>query len=593
MAGMMFARLSPLVFLLLLGSLETARPALPRRLILALDGIPFRDMTALQAGVTYTNLNGKVYHRQGFTNGYFPASRMVSTFPSASDVAWSEMFHNSPLPGYQRTYFSHARNALVRQNGVTTTMEYEKQMTWEIESGFLRALGYVFPRRTFKYEAHELVKHFLKADNAGENYYALLRSPDDAQHLSADLFALLCTLDEKLEQLRAVYRKREGRELEVLILSDHGNNHAGPAKRVRVKKFLKAAGYHLASKIERPKDVVLPTAGMESWVEMHNAPEETERLLEVLSKLEGADILTGVAPGPGHRFMVMNRKGERAEIDWNPDQNSFRYRAQNGDPLGYGPVRESLARLNKLDADGFGTAETWAAETFALHYPNALERIVRGHTRAALNPATLIISLDNAYLHSGWFVKQGSDFVRFGGTHGALDDLNSTGMWLSNFAPPQDTCAVRVADLFGGFPGRRDYRAGTSGAEWVYQLVPRNPAGRNLGGGEESLPQQAPFLRVWDPRLAATKAEPALEVTLQKNRSWWFGRLGIAEQYALLPTSSSAGASGLRLYALPTDFTLEPKKEYRISGRLQGDLKGKRLFRFTFETDSHGSPIAD
>src|SRR5215472_4373084 len=64
------------------------RAALPKRLVLALDGVAYRDMTALQAGVTYTDLKGRQFHRQAFNEGYFPVSRMISTFPSASDVAW-------------------------------------------------------------------------------------------------------------------------------------------------------------------------------------------------------------------------------------------------------------------------------------------------------------------------------------------------------------------------------------------------------------------------------------------------------------------------------------------------------------------------
>src|ERR1035437_2280278 len=58
--------------------------ALPARLVLALHGIAYRDMKALQAGVTRTNFWGKRFQRQAFTadEGYFPVSRMVSTFPS-------------------------------------------------------------------------------------------------------------------------------------------------------------------------------------------------------------------------------------------------------------------------------------------------------------------------------------------------------------------------------------------------------------------------------------------------------------------------------------------------------------------------------
>src|ERR1017187_2645444 len=131
---------------------STSLAALPKRLILALDGISYRDMQALQEGVTYQNLKGKQFHRQAFHQGYFPVSRNVSTFPSTSDVAWTEIFGDRPLPGYQRTYFSEAANSGIVVNGITTTMEHERQMQWQVEGGFIRTMGYVSPGRTFKYE---------------------------------------------------------------------------------------------------------------------------------------------------------------------------------------------------------------------------------------------------------------------------------------------------------------------------------------------------------------------------------------------------------------------------------------------------------
>ena len=117
--------------------------ALPARLVLGLDGIAYRDMKALQAGVTYTNTWGKRVQRQAFTaeEGYFPASRLVSTFPSTSDVAWTDIFGDRPLPGYQRTYFSTAANSQIVINGITTTMEHEAQMHWELENNALRTMG--------------------------------------------------------------------------------------------------------------------------------------------------------------------------------------------------------------------------------------------------------------------------------------------------------------------------------------------------------------------------------------------------------------------------------------------------------------------
>src|ERR1017187_9600179 len=74
--------------------------ALPKRLVLGLDGVAYRDMQALQAGVTRTNTWGTRSHSQAFSlnEGYFPVSRLISTFPSTSDVAWTDIFGDRPLP---------------------------------------------------------------------------------------------------------------------------------------------------------------------------------------------------------------------------------------------------------------------------------------------------------------------------------------------------------------------------------------------------------------------------------------------------------------------------------------------------------------
>jgi hypothetical protein len=265
---------------------------------------------------------------------------------------------------------------------------------------------------------------------------------------------MLWALDEKLQELRATYRAREGKDLEILILSDHGNNHAGGGRRIAVKSFLRRHGYRVTKSPVGPKDVVLPTAGIESWVEIHNWPSETSNLVQLLSHLAGVDLITARVPDQTDRFIVINSKGEQAVIECKG--NSLKYGMETGDPLNYRSVVEALANRHQLDANGFATADAWMNETLTHHYPLALERIVRGHTKLALNPASILISLDNAHVHSGWLVKRGIGLVRSGGTHGALDDLNSTGVLLSTFAPTKDTSTTRAAALFDGFKGRPD-----------------------------------------------------------------------------------------------------------------------------------------
>ena len=592
--------------LLILQGFSSTVFALPARLVLGLDGIAYRDMQALQAGVTYTNLWGSVLHRRAFgpDEGYFPASRLISTFPSTSDVAWTDIFGDRPLAGYQRTYFSAAANSFISQNGVTTTVEHERQMDWQVESGFTRAMGYIYSAHTFEYEMRAMVQNFWDTRDTNAEFYAYIRASDDAQHLDRDIFSLLCMMDKQLQNLRARYKAQEGRDLQILILSDHGHNHAGSGQRVKIGAFLEKAGYRVTQSITGLKDVVLPIAGIEDWVEIHNAPAETERLAQQLTHLKGVDVLAARIPEQTNRFLVMNSKGKRAVIEWNRAKNTFRYSAETDDPLGYGPVVEALKAKSLLDSDGFATAGDWMAATMTNHYPMALERIARGLTSVVLNPATILISLDNQYVNVGWLVKAGSRLENYGSTHGALDDLNSDGIVLSNFKSTLDTSSDRVAWQFDDFPGLRDYRAEEDGAEWVTQeeqalmRIARAPFDREY----KSLPTADVFLRVWSPQLEQLGFHCPIEVVLKKiprfgsaQTDRGFRKPALASGRHLTfsdPVSVRDERANERVYALPPGLILEPQTHYQISGWLDAGGRSDFLFEFDFYTNDRGRPAA-
>ncbi len=600
------ARRDFLLIWLAVSAFPAAGLALPARLVLALDGVSYRDLKALQAGITGTNFWGKPCHRQAFTaeEGYFPVSRMVSTFPSASDVAWTDIFGDRPLPGYQRTYFSAAANSEISINGVTTTMEHERQMDWQVQNGFLRAMGYLFPRHTYEYELRGMAENFWRTKSQLANYYVYIRASDDAQHLDRNIFDMLCRLDKTLQAMRVRYRARAGRDLQIVILSDHGHNHAGRGQRVQVRAFLEQAGYRVAKSIESPKDVVLPTVGIESWVEIHNSPAATEKLAQLLCHLKGVDVLTASIPDQTNRFLVMNSKSERAVIDWNPANNSFRYAAEIGDPIHYRPVVEALARNHQLDANGFATADDWMAATMTNHYPLALERMVRGLTRSTLNPATILISLDNHYVNDGWLVQQGSRLVTCGSTHGGLDDINSDGILLSNFARTQDTSSDRVAGQFENFPDVIDFRAEENGAELVTKKeqaltrIARTPFDRDY----KMLPDDDLFLRMWSPQFTNFDRTIPVGVAVEKagcysgvpDRRGGHKPAGVFKQHLKLgpPIAFAGNRNDERVYALPPDLMLEPQTEYKISGWIRAQKKIIRLFGFNFHTGSDGRPVA-
>ena len=121
---------------------------------------------------------------------------MVSTFPSTSDVAWTDIFGDQPLPGYQRTYYSEAANKEVSINGVTTTMEHERQMDYQLQNGIFRALGYLHPVDTCRLEMFNAVRAFRRTRSDRRDFFVYLRGTDDAQHLDRDIMKLLCDRTE-------------------------------------------------------------------------------------------------------------------------------------------------------------------------------------------------------------------------------------------------------------------------------------------------------------------------------------------------------------------------------------------------------------
>jgi hypothetical protein len=244
------------------------------------------------------------------------------------------------------------------------------------------------------------------------------------------------------------------------------------------------------------------------------------------------------------------------------------------------------------------------AATLTNHYPLALERIVRGLTRVTLNPATILISLDNHYVNDDWLVQKGSQLVTCGSTHGGLDDINSDGILLSNFKATVDSSSGRVAGLFDDFPGLRDYRSEENGAEWVTRKeqaltrIARVPFDRDY----KLLPDNGVFLRVWSPQLSHLGSNAPVEVTIRQMPRFSDAQIQRGAQKPLnepglhltfsLPLAFRDKRPCERVYECPPDLILKPQTEYQISGVVRDPGKDLQIFEFTFYADNHGRPAA-
>jgi hypothetical protein len=164
---------------------------------------------------------------------------------------------------------------------------------------------------------------------------------------------------------------------------------------------------------------------------------------------------------------------------------------------------------------------------------------------------------------------------------------------MSNFAPTRDTSTARVASQFGDFLDVRDFRAEESGGEWVTKeeqalvRIAHVPFDREF----QQLPGDSLFLRIWSPELAKIDVKTPITVAIEKVKR--YSTSPSPQQMTLdQPLSLTDSSANERIYAVPGDLKLEPQTEYNISGWIQTQPKGGRLFIFSFQTNADGRPVA-
>ena len=121
---------------------------LPKRLVIALDGIDYRDVMAAR--------------EQGMFKQFRQPSRLISTFPSISDIAWHEIFGVLPPRGYQRVYYSTTYNTMVGGTlDAIRPIEYEDRMDMAFGSKFHHLGADLSSNKVAKGEVDDAVHRFF------------------------------------------------------------------------------------------------------------------------------------------------------------------------------------------------------------------------------------------------------------------------------------------------------------------------------------------------------------------------------------------------------------------------------------------------
>jgi len=427
--------------------LDQIDPAQCPHFLIVLDGIPFELVDHLW--------------RAGHFRWFHRPSRVICCYPSMTDLALSELFGTRPCLGYQALYFDRRNNRLSDGNRVYLSganspwldrMNYRCSLWWD-------ARAYLDPQAVFDHEIRGLRRSFRSVAAGPACGYSVGTAGLATRGGQPALEACLTEIDALCEEI--IYERR-GR-VKITLTADHGHNLTDN-RRVSFEKLLTAAGYRPAGSLRGPRDVVMISYGLVTYVELFT--KDPAGVAQCL--VEHPDVEFVCYP-EGEAIVVRDRCGQ-ARIT--RGRLGFGYDSTGGDPLRLAAIADQLGGQAGLDTDDGVEDEAWFQATIEHDYPDPLRRIWRAFHGLVENPPDLIVNLRDGACHGSKFF-----YAVIGGhvpsTHGSLNRRNSTTFVMSMLGelPP----ALRSEDVLPALdrlrgspvcPGRRrPGHAGQPGTE--------------------------------------------------------------------------------------------------------------------------------
>ena len=359
----------------------------PRRLLLCLDGVPHKLIEAAR-------------HR-GLFDAFGPPSRLLSPFPTMTNVALSAMLGATPPAGYESLYFDRSarelRGGIRKYIGRRTPdkipssymddLDYQEPLPFEF-------LIYVAPESVWRADMGKFRERFRGAP-ADRDYFAFLKATDGLLHSQGP--ARLGVALESLDKILREIREHCGTETEIVMFSDHGMN-LEQNRRVPLKSTLERRGFQ----------VVIPAFGLCSYVALYCDDAVIPEVAQAVVEVEGVDFA-----GYKDRESVVVESGRgRARIE------NSKYVTESGDPLELGQW-----------ARGFKTDEEWFLLTASHKYPDAVPNVYKSlFTPRVQHTADILVSLKDGY-YFGW--TPFGRFVNLAATHGNALQSSSNAFLMS------------------------------------------------------------------------------------------------------------------------------------------------------------------
>ena len=435
----------------------------PQRLVLALDGVPYRMFVRMQA--------------EGHFSDFRPVARMVSSFPSLSGVSFGAIGGGQIPEGYQEMRYDADSNKVVGNTLYTLSGRAHQNLPADNAPHTLthRLVGYMAPYRMAHRDLDRIRAELLASHKSG--YVAYLAQTDVILHVDGEDTGVrfLADLERWLADLQSDVRARTGRGLMVDLVSDHGSTLV-QGREVDLPGRLRTCGLRRNDTLADPRDVAYSLAGIIGSVAVSARPAQVESVARCFAGADGVEL---VAVERGTRVGVLGADGSEAEL-WllGGARERFGYRSIQGDPLGLlGAPGTTVRAGTQREFDG----DAQFRASLDAHYPDALRRLWRAFHGSVKDPSPILLSLADGR-EAGYRTVRSLAWVRGrGGTHGSLTGHASLGILASNWRDVGDVdcwsahevlfgaatiaAAHRRADAgWAGSTGRNPARAATAGA---------------------------------------------------------------------------------------------------------------------------------
>ncbi len=391
----------------------------PRRLLLCLDGVPYELIEQAKS--------------RGLFDKFFGPARLLSPFPTMTNIALSAMLGASAPLGYETIYFDRTVREL--RGGVSKYLgrrtpdkmpsSYMDQLDYQEPLPF-EFLVYVAPETVWRLDLRRFRERFQAAPQ-NRDYFAFLKGTDGLLHIRGPVRVnvALASLDQALRKIQAWC----GAETEVVMFSDHGMN-LQKNRRVPLQTHLRRCGFQLSNNLHDPRlpGVVLPAFGLIGFAALYCSERVAPDLADALVPLEGVDFALY-----RESASAINVKGARglARIHRLESESDvfYRYELVEGDPLQLASALSALREDGLLTDDGYAPAATWSARTVAHIYPDALANLYTSlQPTRVCHPADVLVSFLDGY-YFGWSAFE--YVVNLVATHGNALTASSSAFLMS------------------------------------------------------------------------------------------------------------------------------------------------------------------